>query len=149
VVLSADTPYLTVQKNPFRPLKTAGSKRFIPLVGVALEATTEAVAGKGAEEWLFDSYIDVNKQNTKNTAASAAINKRLKAVLGDNAATCHSFRHTFNTRLRNVECPKDLRDELGGWASSVSGSYGSPTNIRIKHQYLLSSIDAPSGVDWA
>jgi integrase len=149
VELSTEIPYLKVQKNPFRPLKTAGSKRFIPLVGVALEAIEEAIAQRGEEEWLFDSYINEGKQVTKNTAASAAINKRLKAFLGENAATCHSFRHTFNSRLRNVECPKDIRDELGGWASSVSDRYGSPADIRIKHQYLVKGIDAPSGVDWS
>ena len=60
-----------------------------------------------------------------------------------------AFRHSFNSRLRNVECPKDIRDELGGWASSVSDRYGSPADIKIKQRYLLQSIDAPSGVDWS
>jgi len=63
------------------------------------------------------------------------------------APTSHSFRHTFISRLRNVECPKDIRDELGGWASSVSDKYGSPADIRIKQAYLLKGIDAPSGVE--
>jgi len=32
LVLDADIPYVQIQRNPFRPLKTKGSKRFIPLV---------------------------------------------------------------------------------------------------------------------
>ena len=135
-------------KNPFRRLKTASSKRFIPLIGVALEAVKLEIENKESGDWLFPIYIDEAKESTKNTAASAAANKRIRSILGQDAPTCHSFRHTFTSRLRNVECPKDIRDELGGWASSVSDRYGSPADIKIKQDYLLQSIDAPSGVDW-
>lgn len=148
VVLDAETPYVIVQKNPFRRLKTTSSRRYIPLVGVALAAMTRECEGKESKDWLFPSYIDEAAQTTKNTSASAAVNKRIRAVLGQGAPTCHSFRHSFNSRLRNVECPKDIRDELGGWASSVSDRYGSPADIKIKQRYLLQSIDAPSGVEW-
>ena len=148
VVLDAETPYVIVQKNPFRRLKTTSSRRYIPLVGVALNAMTRECEGKEFKEWIFPSYIDEAAQTTKNTSASAAVNKRIRAVLGQGAPTCHSFRHSFNSRLRNVECPKDIRDELGGWASSVSDRYGSPADIKIKQRYLLQSIDAPSGIDW-
>ena len=148
VILDAETPYIIVQKNPFRRLKTSSSRRYIPLVGVALAAMTLECEGKESNDWLFPSYIDEAAQTTKNTSASAAVNKRIRAVLGKDAPTCHSFRHSFNSRLRNVECPKDIRDELGGWASSVSDRYGSPADIKIKQRYLLQSIDAPSGVDW-
>ena len=109
---------------------------------------TRECEGKEASDWLFPSYIDDAAQTTKNTSASAAVNKRIRAVLGKDAPTCHSFRHSFNSRLRNVECPKDIRDELGGWASSVSDRYGSPADIKIKQRYLLQSINAHSGVDW-
>ena len=149
VVLDVETPYLVIQKNPFRRLKTGSSRRYIPLVGVALIAVSSEHKGKAADDWLFPDYIDEVKKATKNTSASAAVNKRIRAVLGQGAPTCHSFRHSFNSRLRNVECPKDIRDELGGWASSVSDRYGSPADIKIKQRYLLKSIDAPSGVDWS
>jgi|TARA_B110000240_G_scaffold178111_1_gene207274 integrase len=148
IVVDADVAYLKVLKNPFRRLKTASSKRFIPLIGVALEAVKLEIENKESGDWLFPIYIDEAKESTKNTAASAAANKRIRSILGQDAPTCHSFRHTFTSRLRNVECPKDIRDELGGWASSVSDRYGSPADIKIKQSYLLKSIDAPSGVDW-
>ena len=148
LVLDADIPYVQIQKNPFRPLKTKSSKRFIPLVGVALAAMKTAIEDKDGTDWVFSTYINESEKFTKNAAASAAANKRIRSILGGDAPTCHSFRHTFNSRLRNVECPRDIRDELGGWASGVSDRYGSPTDLEIKQGYLLKSIDAPSGVEW-
>jgi integrase len=56
----------------------------------------------------------------KNDNASAACKKRLIALLGKDAPTSHGFRHTLQTRLRNVECPKQIRDELSGWAKDIN-----------------------------
>tara|TARA_A100001011_G_C13764428_1_gene616595 strand:+ start:305 stop:445 length:141 start_codon:yes stop_codon:yes gene_type:complete len=42
----------------------------------------------------------------------------------------------LQTRLRNVECPKDIRDELGGWAKDISDKYGSPSDLKVKAKYL-------------
>ena len=37
----------------------------------------------------------------------------------------HGFRHSFRDRLREVEAPSDLIDQLGGWSlQSVGQSYG-------------------------
>ena len=37
----------------------------------------------------------------------------------------HSFRHLMRDRLRAVECPNEIIDQIGGWASSnVGESYG-------------------------
>jgi integrase len=40
--------------------------------------------------------------------------------------TAHCLRHTFRDRLRAVECPMDLIDQIGGWksVSSIGNSYG-------------------------
>jgi len=40
--------------------------------------------------------------------------------------TAHCLRHTFRDRLRAVECPMDLIDQIGGWKSisSIGNSYG-------------------------
>ena len=140
IKFDGDVPHLVVHRNAFRRLKTKNSQRFIPLVGVALKTMRVAVKSKGKSEWVFPSYINAEKEQTRNTSASAAVNKRIKAILGSDAPTCHSFRHTFNTRLRNVSCPRDVRDELGGWAKTVSDGYGSPTDLKIKARYISKSI---------
>ena len=40
--------------------------------------------------------------------------------------TAHCLRHTFRDRLRAVECPMDLIDQIGGWksVSSIGNNYG-------------------------
>ncbi|MBL6753596.1 MAG: tyrosine-type recombinase/integrase, partial [Pseudomonadales bacterium] len=44
-VLDAETPYVIVQKHPFRRLKTTSSRRYIPRVGVSLAAMTRECEG--------------------------------------------------------------------------------------------------------
>ena len=126
---------MVIQRNPFRRLKTKQSQRVVPLVGAALVATKEAFATtKG--EWLFERYIDLEEKRTKNTSASNAVNKRLKSLLGDNSPTCHSLRHTLQTRLREVNCPEQIRNELGGWTKTLSQTYGSTSDLKNKTDYL-------------
>ena len=33
----------------------------------------------------------------------------------------HSFRHSMRDRLRAVECPSDVIDQIGGWATEGVG----------------------------
>jgi integrase len=135
-------PFVTLHRDPWRPLKTKNSQRFIPLIGVA-EMTMKNSQGF----WRFPQYISDERQRVKNDTASQAVNQRLKKWLGPEAPTAHSFRHTMNTRLRDAGCPKDVRDELGGWTKSLSDLYGSPTDIRLKADYIEASL-AWKGQGW-
>ena len=128
-------PHLVIHKNPMRPLKTRSSQRIIPLVGSSLAA---AHCLDLSEEWIFPKYL---KTKRGKESANAAINKRLHKILGPGSPTSHSFRHTLTTRLRSVECPEDMRKELGGWASSVSAMYGTPTDITNKAGYIEKALD--------
>ena len=60
--------------------------------------------------------------------ASAALGRKLKKDF--NGLTAHCLRHTFRDRLRAVECPLELIDQLGGWSSisSIGSSYGKGFN---------------------
>ena len=128
-------PHLIIHKNPMRPLKTRNSQRIIPLVGSSLAA---AHCLDLSEEWVFPRWL--LKDNGKNTA-NANVNKRLHKILGPGSPTSHSFRHTLTTRLRSFECPEYMRNELGGWASSVSELYGTPTDITNKAGYIEKALD--------
>ena len=128
-------PHVVLHKNPMRRLKNRSSKRIIPLVGSSLAA---AHCLDLSEEWIFPKYL--KSKNGKNSA-NASINNRLHKILGPGSPTSHSFRHTLTTRLRSVECPEYMRKELGGWASSVSELYGSPTDIANKAKYIEQSLD--------
>tara|TARA_R110000765_G_scaffold375038_1_gene465644 strand:+ start:301 stop:1464 length:1164 start_codon:yes stop_codon:yes gene_type:complete len=128
-------PHVILHKNPMRPLKTRSSQRIIPLVGSSLAA---AKCLDLSEEWIFAKYL---KTERGKDSANAAVNKRLHKILGPGSPTSHSFRHTLTTRLRSFECPEDIREELGGWASSVSAKYGTPTDIINKAGYIEKALD--------
>ncbi len=60
-------------------------------------------------------------------AASAALNKWMKEHV---PAGCnmHGFCHLMRDRLRAVECPADIVDQIGGWQTDGVGyGYGSGT----------------------
>jgi len=138
VFLNVESPYIVLHKNSFRRLKTKNSERVIPLVGAALEVMKSLdLSG----EWLFPRYLNESKQVFKFTSASNTANNRIRSLLESKGSpTSHSFRHTMQTRLRNVECPEDIREEILGWRSGISERYGSPTDIDIKARYMLKTL---------
>ena len=53
----------------------------------------------------------------------------------------HCLRHTFRDRLRALECPMDMIDQIGGWRSvgGVGAGYGEGFHI-FKLQDFLSKV---------
>ena len=51
----------------------------------------------------------------------------------------HCFMHTFRDRLRAVECPLELIDQIGGWSSisSIGNNYGFGYRIEAKFKWLV------------
>ena len=139
VHLTVETPYIDLHRNDARDLKTKSSQRLIPLVGSALSAM-QYLLPMCIHEYVFPRYINKENNKLKNDNASAACKKRLKSLFGNDCPTSHSFRHTMNTRLRNADCPKDVRNEILGWARDISDFYGSPTDLRKKANYLWKTI---------
>jgi integrase len=137
--LEVETPYLQIYRNNVRDLKTKNSRRLIPLVGSSLSAMQEAVS-RSTGDFIFPRYVDEASGSIKENNASAACKKRLVALLGKDTPTSHGFRHTLNTRLRNAECPKDIRNELQGWAKGISDRYGSPSDLKVKAKYLNATL---------
>jgi integrase len=141
LILDCEQPYIKLHKNSLRRLKTKSSTRLIPLTGASLEITKYLDLDK---EWLFDHYLNKNKKGKTELdteSANSTINNNIRAIIGKDAPTSHSFRHTLATRLSSVGCPKSLRDEMGGWASSVSDNYGTPDDMMIKGDYLRASLN--------
>jgi integrase len=110
-----------IRANSARRLKTKSSQRTLPLVGYAKLAIEQALE-QGDSTYLFPRYIRDGKCYA--THASNALNKWLKKDFY--GLTAHCLRHTFRDRLRAVECPMDLIDQIGGWksVSSIGNSYG-------------------------
>lgn len=118
--------------HPWRSLKTESSKRLVPLVGSAKWAAERIHAHQTGSKFAFPRYNSTGKTNANS--ASAALNKWLKAYV-QKGATMHSFRHSMRDRLRSVECPSDIADQIGGWhTDGVGHGYGRgyPTSVLRK-----------------
>ena len=141
IVLDADIPHVIIRPQPWRRLKTKGSERTLPLVGASLWAARRAVEASQNSPYLFPRYC--NNKGCKANSASAALNKWLKQTIGDGYVR-HSFRHSMRDRLRAVNCPSEMIDQIGGWLKrSVGEGYGEGftlDNIR-KQMELLNSIE--------
>ena len=67
-------------------------------------------------------------------SASAALNKWLHPYVPE-GCTMHSFRHSMRDRLRAVECPSDIIDQIGGWATGgVGQGYGKGHDLQGMRQ---------------
>jgi integrase len=135
LVLDHDLPHVIVQRNQWRSLKTAVSERTIPLVGASLWAA-ERIVANSYSPYALPRY---NKTGTTNAnSASAGLNKWLKEHVS-NGCSIHSFRHSIRDRLRAVECPTEMIDQIGGWArAGVGEAYGEGFSIKRLHIYLHS-----------
>ena len=129
---------VNIRPHPWRSLKTASSERVIPLVGSAKWAAERILAQPDSSQFAFPNYND--GQRTNANSASAALNKWLKTKIGQ-GYTIHSFRHSMRDRLRTVECPSDVIDQIGGWlAQGVGNSYGNGYDYNTLNKWMISLI---------
>ena len=132
-IVLGDVPYVYVKPHTWRSLKTASSERKIPLVGASLWAAQRVKAMSNS--YCFSRYVDGTKCNSNS--ASAALNKWLKTATNQDVVI-HGLRHTFRDRLRAVEAPLDMIDQLGGWSlQSVGQGYGDGYSIEKLSEWML------------
>ena len=102
-------------------------------MGEALWAAQRATAASAAS-YLFASYCD--GETTKANSASAALNKWLKVHVSRDVVV-HSLRHAMRDRLRAVECPTDIIDQIGGWTTTGIGhAYGKGYSVEILAKWM-------------
>jgi integrase len=141
IILDTDTPHLNLIPHPWRRLKTTGSERKKPLVVASLWSARRSKQSNPTNQFAFPRYC--NEQSHNSNSASAALNKWLRNHAPEGCVV-HSFRHSMRDRLRAVECPKEIIDQIGGWSSSdVGESYGEGfqlSNVRNWMNKLCLSI---------
>tara|TARA_B110000444_G_C18810096_1_gene582096 strand:+ start:337 stop:816 length:480 start_codon:yes stop_codon:yes gene_type:complete len=138
--LDEDVPYIDLKPHPHRRLKTASSKRIIPLTGLSLWAVKRLVCAN-PDLYCFPRYTKDNRCHSNS--ASAAINKWIKTVAGPNDVI-HGLRHSFRDRLRAIEAPLDMIDQLGGWSlKTVGQTYGDGYNLKTMSKHLQRMSGAP------
>ena len=134
IVLDGDNSYIDLKPHPWRRLKTPGSKRQIPLVGSSLWAAKRALGQHIDTKFAFPKYC--SDEGHKTNSASAALNKWLRDHAPEGCVV-HSFRHSMRDRLRAVECPAEIIDQVGGWATAGVGSgYGNGYSIEVLGRWM-------------
>ena len=134
IILDGDIPHISLKPHPWRPLKTSGSQRNIPLVGASLWAAQRLSEAFSDSAYAFPKYN--RKDITNSNSASAALNKWLHHYV-PKGCTMHSFRHSMRDRLRAVECPSDMIDQIGGWATEgVGHSYGEGYELKVCTKWM-------------
>lgn len=134
LVLDAEIPHVVIQPHPWRSLKTPSSAREVPLVGVALWAAqrVKETAHK-AQRFAFPRYTTA--QETKATHASNTIAKWIRSLGMEH--TAHELRHAMADRLRDVGCPQEVREAIGGWATrGIAATYGKGYSLRVMSDWL-------------
>jgi len=132
IYVDATTPFVDLKEHPWRRLKTASSQRQIPLVGFSLWAAKRV--GLSPSGFAFPKYC--NEEKCNSNSASATLNKWLKPRVPP-GCVIHSFRHSLRDRLRAIECPAEIIDAIGGWATDGIGhKYGMGYDSGVKHRWI-------------
>ncbi|OWY01060.1 integrase [Thioclava sp. F1Mire-8] len=140
--LDDPVPHVVIREHPWRRLKTASSTRKVPLVGEALWAARRVHECVRESEFAFPRYNKGGQTNANS--ASASLNKWLKACV-QSKGTMHSFRHSLRDRLRAVECPADIVDQIGGWQTDgVGHAYGDGYPLDVLNRWLRAVADHQS-----
>lgn len=138
IKLEKEIPYINITPNSARSLKTKSSIRQIPLVGSSLWAAEQILLNvKG--EFAFPHYTI--KDYCYTNSASAALNKWLK-LRAPQHYVVHSFRHSMRDRLRAINCPSEMIDQIGGWSNQHIGKkYGSGYSLKNLLDVIIKILD--------
>lgn len=123
ICLNAPIPYIHIRNNRRGGLKTPQSERQIPLVGAAL------YGAKMFPEGLL--------RYTNADSVSTLINKyfRHHDLNQREGQSLYSLRHTFKDRLRDVQAPEEVIDNLMGHRSR-GPKYGRGHILETKYEWL-------------
>lgn len=138
IQLSVPIPHVVVREHYWRRLKTTGSARTVPLAEASLWAAQRIVAEVRDSRFAFPRYNRTDRTNANS--ASAALNKWMKQHAPE-GCTMHSFRHSMRDRLRAVECPSDIVDQIGGWQTEgVGHSYGRGYPLEVLAKWVNAAV---------
>jgi hypothetical protein len=83
--------------------------------------------------YFFPRYT--NKSSCNSNSASPTANKWLKSEVNKESVV-HGLRHSYRDRLRPIEAPTELIDQLGGWSKNTVGqNYGNEYSIGLLHSW--------------
>ena len=90
-------------------------------------------------EFAFPNYTV--KDYCYTNSASATLNKWLKLRVPQHYVV-HSFRHSMRDRLRAINCPSEMIDQIGGWCNQhVGKKYGSGYSLKNLLDVIIKILD--------
>ncbi|MEP9369490.1 tyrosine-type recombinase/integrase [Xanthobacter sp. VNH20] len=118
--------YIEIRANAVRTLKTANSRRTVPLISAAeyaiLQYRKTITDTPSPSAPAFPRY---GRPGGSDAASSALMKAVRKAGITDARKSVHSLRHALKQMLREAGCPKDIRDAIQGHASGdIAENYG-------------------------
>ena len=142
VDVSGTFPHIRVTWNEVRDLKTATSRRAVPLVGDALAAAKEALKLAEGCTMLFPDY----GRDRGSDAASAALMKQVRRITKNPKHVVHSLRHNMKDRLILAEVVSldqnlILGHALGGIGDNVYG--GDVAKLRATTRAMKRAFGLP------
>lgn len=123
IFLNEEIPFIWIRPREKRELKTRHSERQIPLVGTALYAFKHRPNG-------FNRYKEAD-------SISALVNKYFSNnnLRPTPEHSLYSLRHTFKDRLRDVQAPEEIIDQLMGHRTAKP-RYGRGHLLKTTHEWL-------------
>lgn len=124
--LTDAVPHIVIEDYAIRTVKNdEHGERAVPLTPRALQAIRRALElaklRQPGSAYVFPRYT--SDAGCKNTHASNTLNDWIRSRGIDR--TCHCMRHGLRDKLRAVDAPVDVVEELQGWAkSAMSSKYG-------------------------
>lgn len=133
VRLDAPIPHISINADE-RSIKTEVSERYVPLLGVSLEAAESAMSIASGGKWLFPRYASDDGVKGRTVSASCA---KWTKKLTQSTKTSHHFRHTLQGKLRAADVPEEIREAILGWGEKkISKGYGKSHPLIILAKYL-------------
>ena len=124
VDLEHPTPHIWIKPNRLRTLKTSGSDRKVPLVGVALDIMRRRLTRGGDKAEVFPRYSGRNGANIVSAIQVEAM-KQAGVWTTEGLKVPYSLRHSVKDWMNRVS-PPNWGDWLQGHASGgSSAAYGS------------------------
>lgn len=143
VYLEAPIPYIRITKHEARSIKTKGSKRLIPLVGVSLKIMRHILSKDRFSEYVFPTLIRSTEHgNEVSNSPSSMVNKWLKSKF-DKRYTSHYFRHTLTARAKMYGYTDADIGKLLGWSSkggAMFDHYGDISNLPKMKEIIENTI---------
>jgi integrase len=138
--IDLDKEFILIVPHASRSLKTANSKRHVPMHPLAREALLKQIETSDSQ-YVFPSYASDVSVNADSV--SAMMKKWIASVLPDTTKTSHSMRHTMADLLREANAPDAIKDAIGGWSNtkSVAEHYGEGHSEHVLRRYLLAALD--------